>query len=123
MPQGWIMEETIGSNIRRWRQQLGWSQADLGAKVGVSWQQIQKYEKQDHCEVRRLLAIAKELGQPLSAFLGPELVELERAAGALDTPDPLEVELLFWFRRLMQPGQQRAVGIIQGLAGNSALSS
>jgi transcriptional regulator with XRE-family HTH domain len=35
----------VGEKIRGYRNQLGISQAELGDKLGVSFQQIQKYEK------------------------------------------------------------------------------
>ena len=34
----------VGKNLRRLRKQAGLSQAELGARIGVSAQQVQKYE-------------------------------------------------------------------------------
>jgi len=35
----------VGHNIRLWRLQRGLSQAELGRRIGLTFQQIQKYEK------------------------------------------------------------------------------
>jgi DNA-binding transcriptional regulator YiaG len=35
----------VGRNIRTCRLHKGWSQGELGRKIGVTFQQIQKYEK------------------------------------------------------------------------------
>ena len=39
------VEKLIGQRVRQLRLQLGMSQEELGNEVGVSFQQIQKYEK------------------------------------------------------------------------------
>lgn len=38
------IEKRIGAHVRRRRLDAGLTQEDLGRKVGVSYQQIQKYE-------------------------------------------------------------------------------
>ena len=40
----WLIDKKIGSVIRMRRLKLGLTQADLGNALGVSFQQIQKYE-------------------------------------------------------------------------------
>jgi transcriptional regulator with XRE-family HTH domain len=40
----WLIDKKIGSVIRMRRLKLGLSQSDLGNALGVSFQQIQKYE-------------------------------------------------------------------------------
>ena len=40
----WLIDKKIGSVIRMRRLKLGLSQTDLGNALGVSFQQIQKYE-------------------------------------------------------------------------------
>lgn len=39
------LELSIGARIRARRRQLGFSQTDLAQKLGVSFQQVQKYER------------------------------------------------------------------------------
>lgn len=60
----------LGARIRRHRQQAGLSQADLGEKLGVSYQQVQKYERgANRVSVETLVRLAKALGLPLSSFV------------------------------------------------------
>jgi transcriptional regulator with XRE-family HTH domain len=37
-------DQHVGIRVRRLRRMLGMSQADLGAALGISFQQVQKYE-------------------------------------------------------------------------------
>jgi transcriptional regulator with XRE-family HTH domain len=39
------IDEEVGANLREYRIRAGLSQTDLGTKIGVTFQQIQKYEK------------------------------------------------------------------------------
>ncbi|WCR57547.1 WO male-killing family protein Wmk [Wolbachia endosymbiont of Ctenocephalides felis wCfeJ] len=52
---------TIGQRIKYWREKRGYTQADLASKVGVSQQQIQRYEKGDNVPDKILCALAEEL--------------------------------------------------------------
>lgn len=66
----------IGQRIRKRRILLGLTQAQLGAFLEVSYQQVQKYETgHDRVSVGRLYEIAKHLQCPVSWFfeeLNPE---------------------------------------------------
>ena len=55
--------------IRDRRKELHLSETDLGTKVGVSFQQLQKYENgTNRVGASRLAAIAKALGVPVGYF-------------------------------------------------------
>ena len=41
----WLIDKKIGSVIRMQRVKLGLSQTELGKALGVTFQQIQKYER------------------------------------------------------------------------------
>ena len=59
----------VGHKIRDRRKELRLSQTDLGTKVGVSFQQLQKYENgTNRVGASRLAAIAKALGVPVGYF-------------------------------------------------------
>lgn len=59
----------VGSRIRLRRNLLGMSQERLGEKLGITFQQIQKYEKgTNRVGASRLQAIATVLGVPVSFF-------------------------------------------------------
>lgn len=59
----------VGSRIRLRRNMLGMSQEKLGENLGITFQQIQKYEKgTNRVGASRLQAIASVLGVPVSFF-------------------------------------------------------
>ncbi|MCG6114270.1 MAG: helix-turn-helix domain-containing protein [Mesorhizobium sp.] len=59
----------VGSRIRLRRNMLGLSQEKLGESLGITFQQIQKYEKgTNRVGASRLQAISSILGVPVSFF-------------------------------------------------------
>ena len=59
----------VGSRIRLRRNMLGMSQEKLGENLGITFQQIQKYEKgTNRVGASRLQAIASILGVPVAFF-------------------------------------------------------
>jgi transcriptional regulator with XRE-family HTH domain len=64
------IDEAIGRKIRAWRKLKGWTQSDLGNQLGVTFQQIQKYELGiNSLSVARLRQFADILGKPVNMFL------------------------------------------------------
>ena len=60
------IDELVGRNIRIFRKAKGLSQARLGSLIGVTFQQIQKYEKgANRIGPSRLAKIAKALEVPI----------------------------------------------------------
>jgi transcriptional regulator with XRE-family HTH domain len=71
----------VGSRIRLRRNMLGMSQEKLGENLGITFQQIQKYEKgTNRVGASRLQAIASILGVPV-AFFFEDAPGLEPAHG------------------------------------------
>jgi len=65
-----ISNAEIGARIRLFRKQKNLTQMQLAERVGVSFQQIQKYEKgRDRIHVERLQQIARAMKIPISYFL------------------------------------------------------
>ena len=63
------VDRIVGANIRRRRGALGLSQQALGARVGLTFQQIQKYENAaNRVGASRLHDIATALGTHPGAF-------------------------------------------------------
>ncbi|WP_375622734.1 helix-turn-helix domain-containing protein [Bartonella sp. TT119HLJHH] len=59
----------IGKRIRHRRISIGLSQKELGSHLGVSFQQIQKYEKgSNRVSAKCLLEIAQKLEVPVNFF-------------------------------------------------------
>jgi transcriptional regulator with XRE-family HTH domain len=72
----------VGQRIRIQRLQSGLSQTSLAEQLGVTFQQVQKYEKGvNRVGAGRLTKIAKVLGVPVSSFFGAH------DSGALDRSD------------------------------------
>src|ERR1043166_2631908 len=59
----------VGGNVRIWRMSKGLSQAQLANRLGVTFQQVQKYEVgANRIGTGRLVKIAGILGVPISAL-------------------------------------------------------
>ncbi len=61
---------STGETVREARQKLGMSQADLGARIGISQAAIQKIEKGSTVNTRHVAKLARVLDLPISAFEG-----------------------------------------------------
>lgn len=76
------LDREIGARVRLARQLAGMSQTALGEAVGITFQQVQKYERGgNRIPSSRLHEFAVALGQPLSFFFGPEAEAAIGAAG------------------------------------------
>lgn len=95
-------EKAIGELIRSMRKSSGMSQMGLADKIGVSYQQVQKYEKGiNKLSLSRLKQIAGALAVPVNVFLDDE--EPVRAGEARAVHVALlndEAKLLMLYRRL-----------------------
>ena len=71
------VDVTVGRNVRIWRMARGLSQAKLAKRLGITFQQVQKYEVGgNRIGTGRLVKIAAILGVPISAlFQGADGVE------------------------------------------------
>src|ERR1700748_3001634 len=89
------LELMIGARIRTRRRQRGLSQADLAERLGVSFQQVQKYERgANRVAASTLLAAAQTLGTSISWLVGGELSgreDDEDVFRALARPGALEI--------------------------------
>lgn len=91
----------IGSLIRDMRKAAGMSQMRLAEKIGVSYQQIQKYEKGvSQLNISRLLQIADAFGVPVGTFLGDGEAEVSQMKPQYSSLSEDEAKLVMLFRRL-----------------------
>lgn len=102
----------VGQRIRARRVAKGMSQTELGTLLGVTFQQVQKYEKGiNRIGAGRLVRVAKALDVPISFFVGtvdedgPE--DTQAILEFLDTSYSLR--LLRAFSRIEDTGVQRSV--------------
>jgi transcriptional regulator with XRE-family HTH domain len=85
-------DHIIAKNIRRFRLARGLSQRALAASVGVTFQQVQKYENaSNRISASRLFAIADALGVPVQAFsdLQETSTRIDRFVAMLKQPGVL----------------------------------
>ena len=86
-----MLELAIGARMRTRRRQLGLSQSELADKLGVSFQQVQKYERgANRVAASTLMAAAQALSTNISWLVG------EESSGRDDDDDV--------FRALARPG-------------------
>jgi transcriptional regulator with XRE-family HTH domain len=101
----------VGQRIRARRMAKGMSQTNLGDLLGVTFQQVQKYEKGvNRVGAGRLVRVADALDVPVSFFFGATDVgsdDTRAILGFLDTSYALR--LLRAFSRIPQGEVQRAV--------------
>ncbi|MFA5898779.1 MAG: helix-turn-helix transcriptional regulator [Hyphomicrobium sp.] len=77
----------VGGRVRLRRMLLGMSQEKLGEHLGLTFQQVQKYEKGiNRIGASRLFDLAQVLGVPVQFFYEELAVGGARAAGFADRP-------------------------------------
>jgi transcriptional regulator with XRE-family HTH domain len=77
----------VGSRIRMRRQLVSMSQEKLGELLGITFQQVQKYEKgSNRISASRLFYTAKILGVPVQSFF-EDLPHTEEGEGMRETKD------------------------------------
>ncbi|MEQ1937622.1 helix-turn-helix transcriptional regulator [Mesorhizobium sp. CN5-321] len=118
----------VGSRIRLRRNMLGMSQEKLGENLGITFQQVQKYEKgTNRVGASRLQAIASILGVPV-AFFFEDAPGQDTAAGGFaeesptafavefcSTPEGLQLNRAFY--RIADPKvRRRIVDLVKSLS-------
>ena len=92
-PREMALDAAVGARLRSARQLAGMSQTDLALRVGVSFQQVQKYEKgMNRIGASRLQQFAEILNvsvafffEPEDAFVAPRSLAAEQDNGARQT--------------------------------------
>jgi transcriptional regulator with XRE-family HTH domain len=85
------VDRLVGQLVRKRRMGIGMSQEKLAEAIGVSFQQLQKYEGGvNRIGASRLYLIASVLGVPIRYFFESPLEDVEREDGGRDfSPTPL----------------------------------
>ena len=121
----------VGSRVRLRRMMLGMSQEKLGEALGITFQQIQKYEKgTNRVGASRLQHIATVLKVPVSFFFEDAPGTPDDAAGFAEQPHSYVVDFLSSSEGLslnkafvrIKDGRvrRRIVDLVQSLAGEEA---
>ncbi|MEZ5648171.1 MAG: helix-turn-helix domain-containing protein [Alphaproteobacteria bacterium] len=116
----------VGERIKRRRKLLGKSQTDLAEVLGLSYQQVQKYEKGgNRVSASMLWRISQALDVEVDYFFAdllagrPGNVALGKAAAIDPLNDPEVLRLLREFERLPTPDLKRKIIDIVRMMGNA----
>jgi transcriptional regulator with XRE-family HTH domain len=88
------IDKHVGARVRMRRMMLGMSQEKLGNSLGLTFQQVQKYEKgTNRIGASRLQQISHILQVPVSFFFegAPTVATTQRADGMIEAPSPAYV--------------------------------
>ena len=93
------LEAAIGARMRARRRQLGLSQTDLAERLGVSFQQVQKYERgTNRIAASTLITAAEALSTTVGWFVGEESLspmDEDELFVALSRPGAIEMVRAF----------------------------
>ena len=130
-----MIDEHVGTRVRLRRMLLGMSQEKLGESLGLTFQQVQKYEKGvNRIGASRLFDLAQVLGVPVQFFydeLSSAAADSGYATGFSERPAETYVvnflgsreglELNKAFVRITDPKVRRSViDLVRSLAGPDA---
>ncbi len=124
------IDKHVGSRVRMRRMMLGMSQTALGDALGLTFQQVQKYEKgTNRIGASRLQHISHILQVPVAFFFegAPHVPGQPKGSG--DAPSPAYVSdflassdglaLTKAFRRIKEPRlRRRIVDLVEEIAGD-----
>ncbi|MFA1676891.1 helix-turn-helix domain-containing protein [Rhizobium mongolense] len=104
----------VGAKIKVQRRLIGMSQSRLGAAIGVTFQQVQKYEKgMNRVGASRLARIAEVLGVQASSFFSGMT---ERQEGAASLPPIVDNQILDFLNSSEGLALNKAFGKIENLS-------
>ncbi len=100
----------IGQIIKEARKARGMTQMKLSELIGVSYQQVQKYEKgSDNISVERLKQIAKAVSVPITLFFASSADTVAEAPSSYGKLTEEESALLVLYRRIKSRKAKKAV--------------
>jgi transcriptional regulator with XRE-family HTH domain len=126
------IDKHVGSRVRMRRLMVNMSQERLGEALGITFQQVQKYEKgANRIGASRLQQISRILGVPVEFFFeGAPTTEFAPVAGFGEMPQPSlvsdflatseGVQLTRAFVRIRDPQvRRRLVDLVEALASDA----
>ena len=83
------VDQMVGAMVRVARKEMKMSQEELGKQLGLTFQQVQKYEKGvNRISAGRLFEFARILSKPIDYFYADTFADLQQdSALAGDSPD------------------------------------
>ena len=117
----------VGQNIRLFRKAKGLSQTQLGDAIGVTFQQVQKYENGfNRVGSSRLVRIATALDVPVQSFFAGIMPEQNRPGPAESVGDmlgsPYALDMLKALSHIPNPKVRRAlVALAESIASQKKI--
>ncbi|RJQ41714.1 MAG: XRE family transcriptional regulator [Nitrospiraceae bacterium] len=109
----------IGEKIKGLRRKLRISQEELAETLGVTYQQVQRYENgMNKLNVENIQSVADALNVPVSYFFEAEKPSMGTERSAPYLP-PDETKLLRHFRKIKNRGSKNTVIQVARLAAKS----
>jgi len=114
------VDKYVGARIRQARNAEGMGMEELARRLGVSYQQVQKYEIGcNRVSIGRLLQISRIFQRPLNFFV-EDMIESDSVPNEVADARRSGLELVRAMTKIRSPNVRRAVMImIRGLAGES----
>ena len=111
-----VLDRQFGQRVRARRLKLGMSQQALGHRLGVTFQQVQKYENGvNRIAASRLCDIAAALDtHPARFFDNPDGASVA-ASDSLASPEAVDLAALFALIKSVEV-RKRVVALVQALA-------
>ncbi len=112
------MKNDIGSIIREMRKAAGMSQMKLADKIGISYQQVQKYEKgASKLSVPRLLQLADIFGVPVMSLISDSLDADSKAAATANHLSEDELRAIQYLRKVPTKTRRAMLDILSDISG------
>ena len=113
------VDQHVGALIRAKRKAMGMSQTQLAEALGITFQQIQKYERgANRVSASKLYEIAQKLDTPLAAFFAGLDAARSTASGDLTSflEQPGSHDLIAAFKRLTPTLRSRLITLAKAMA-------
>jgi transcriptional regulator with XRE-family HTH domain len=95
-PRHGALDAQLGERIRHRRRELGLSQSALGGKLGITFQQVQKYENgTNRVSATMLLKLSDALATPVT-----ELLQLANPAAPIVNAESQAADLMAAFAKI-----------------------
>jgi len=99
-----------GQIVKELRKARRLTQMELAEQVGVSYQQIQKYETGiDNISIERLKQIAKAIDVPVTLFFPPDSERIAETPAVYDKLSDEELHVLKLFRSIKNKKVKKAI--------------
>ena len=100
----------IGQRLRFFRLSQGMSQSEVARAIGISFQQLQKYERgTNRLSVENMIKIARHMGISPVEFIITESDEDNIFATGASPPHPDGLQLLQHYASITDPEKKKAV--------------